>query len=540
MVREIRTTHPAPFAKVGEVTFLRNAETLEADLPRLSEEQRMVRAMRLVASIGDGHTQLNPVGPEFALWYPVRLFQFTDGYFITSAHQSVRELVGAQVLEIAGRPVAEVAEAARDLRGADNAFDRMQRIEALHCAPLMRGLGYADEVRRLHLRLRLRHGRVVERVLTPSPTNNSRFSADEPAFSWDALTEVYTPPMAPYEEMISAYRGLPASAYRDVDLTRPPHFMYRRLQVARAIPEHDAFYMQFNAVAPEEMLPFLRQQMAAIETQRPRRLIIDLRYNPGGDGSRNIEVVHQFVERLPKPPWRELYLILGRRTFSAAVNLADALIDNVPLTVVGEPPGAALNHLGDAAEHDYQHPRLALFVSTRRHQMSESDDLRSIMAVDMPAQMSSADYVAGRDSAVDPILNGAEMRSIPQIALSDGGTTARRAWDDRRVRFASLSWWSPPTELAMRAVCGVLREQNRLQDSLETCRLTTEMQPYVWNSWYNLSLVQHAMGQTRERAASLKCVLALDANNFNLNEIRQALAESGDVPLPSGCPVEAR
>ena len=37
------------------------------------------------------------------------------GFFITSAHQSVRELAGAQVLQIGNAPVAEAVSRAREL-----------------------------------------------------------------------------------------------------------------------------------------------------------------------------------------------------------------------------------------------------------------------------------------------------------------------------------------------------------------------------------------------------------------------------------------
>lgn len=537
VVRDVRVNHPDPFTKVGELTFLREADALKAALPALTEEQRLVRLMRLVASIGDGHTQIASADPAFAYWYPIRLYEFTDGIFITAAHQSVRELAGAQVLEIGGRPVAEVASAARDLRGSDNAFDRLQHLEAAHNAAVMQGLGYADAARRLHVRARLRSGRIVERTLIPMATNHPFYSASENAFGWAGSGEVYGPPGAPFEEWVSAYGNLPAMAFRTADPSRPAHLIYRRLQIAQAYPEQDAFYIQVNAVAPEQMLPFLREQLALIDQERPRRLILDIRYNQGGDGSRMTEIVQLFTQRLADPPWREFYLVTGRRTFSAGVMMADAFIKALPLTVVGEPAGAGFNSYGDAGEHRFETPRLSLYVSTLRHDLSASNDLREIIPVDVPAPMSFADYIAGRDPAVDPILAGAEMRSIPAIARSDGGAAARTAYEARRARFANLDWWRPPTEIEMRAACDGLREADRMDDALAACALTTDMHPYVWNSWYNLAMVQNVRGEQAARIRSLNCVLALDANNFNRQEIEEARASAGgDTSVAPGCP----
>lgn len=130
VVGDLRLSHPNPFTKTGELTFARSVEALKEALPGLTDEQRMVGLMRVVALIGDGHTQLEPADPAFATWYPVRFYEFSDGYYITVAHQSVRELTGARVLEIDGQPIERVAEAARSLFGSDNEFDHRQRLGA--------------------------------------------------------------------------------------------------------------------------------------------------------------------------------------------------------------------------------------------------------------------------------------------------------------------------------------------------------------------------------------------------------------------------
>jgi tetratricopeptide (TPR) repeat protein len=117
------------------------------------------------------------------------------------------------------------------------------------------------------------------------------------------------------------------------------------------------------------------------------------------------------------------------------------------------------------------------------------------------------------------------MRSIPVIALSDGGAAARRAHEDRKVRFAKYGWWAPPREIDLRHVAQALRQQKRLPDALETCRLNAEMHPYTWNVWLNLGSTQRAAGRTVEALQSLRRVLELDPNNFNADVIRPILAD---------------
>ncbi|HVT41048.1 MAG TPA: hypothetical protein VHE78_18575, partial [Gemmatimonadaceae bacterium] len=416
IVRDIRTTHPDPFTITGRVTFLRAAQALRQALPSLSEEQRVAAAMRLVASIGDGHTQLEPNGnARFSDWYPIRLYEFTDGFFVTTAHRSVGELAGAEVLNIAGHPAAEVVAAARTLMGADNAFGRLENLYAVHSASLMKGLGYAAADGSLRVTCKLRDGTVVERTLVPRKTNSPGVSPDDANFgTWSSRREMFGPPIDSAAEWVAAFRQLPATAFRVADTTRPPHLMNPRLQMTYALPAWKAYYIQLNFInnTSTETFPGLIQRaLREVDELKPRRLIVDLRYNYGGDGSAVRAMIQEFIARQNHQPWNELYVLVGRRTFSAAILALGEFLDYTQVTLVGEPPGAARNAFGDAMTFEYPRTGLHLRVSTVRHQGLASTDLSEIIPVDVPARFSFADYAAGRDPAVDPILRGDEMRS---------------------------------------------------------------------------------------------------------------------------------
>lgn len=525
IVRDIITYHPDPFTKTGKTVFLRAAEKLKDDLPDLSEEQRMARAMRLVALIGDGHTQLEPNNPLFAFWYPVRIEEFTDGYFVTSAHKSVADLAGAQVLEIAGRTAEEVVNEARKLIDTENEFDRKRRLFAVHSAALMKGLGYTEANGDLKVKFKLRDGQIVERRLPPRKADDPRYKSQESSFEWEYRGEMFGMPFDTAKDWISAFKNLPAAAFQMFDAARPLHLTQRIPYVARQVPEKDAYYIQANQLDDTRFIPSLRRSLQDVDKLRPRRLILDFRYNFGGDGSVTNLMVDEFVQRQDNPPWKEVYLLTGRKSFSAAIMAIDAFLKHVKLTVVGEPAGAALNSFGDAEAHKYPKTGMLLYVSTLRHQLSSSNDLSEIIPVDVPAPFSFADYAAGRDPAIDPILNGEEMRSIAIIARIDGGAAARKAYEERKTGFARYSWWAPPKEIDLRFVCRTLLEDKRIQDGLETCRLNAEIHPFIWNVWYNLGAAQKDAGLVAERIQSYRRVLELDPANHNGIALRQAIAD---------------
>jgi hypothetical protein len=396
-------------------------------------------------------------------------------------------------------------------------------------AGMMKGLGFADGDGALSVRVRLRSGKTVDRTLLPRVASTG--------FEWQFRGEMFGMPFDTPADWISPYKGLTAEAFRTVDYSRPPHLYQRRAYLSHALPEKKAHYIQLNQVDSTNFVSFIKSALLEIDVEKPQRLIIDLRFNFGGDGSRVVDMVHEFIKREDHPPWRELYVLTGRKTFSAGVMVLDQFIKHTDATLIGEPAGAALNSFGDAITRKYTRAGLSLHVSTLRHQLGESNDIREFIGVDVPAPFSFSDYVNGRDPAVDPILRGDEMRAIVQIALAAGGGAARKAYLSRKERFAGDPSWAPPSESELRNACHRLQAEKRLEDAVETCRLSTEIHPDVWNAWYGLANALSAAGRRQESVENYACVLKIDPLNWNQREIERILAEfhANPAKVPGGC-----
>ena len=536
VLRDLRTLHPDPYAKIGRLTFERRAREFEQSLPELDTDHRVAGLMRLIASLGDGHTYLEMNNPAYARWYPIRAYQFSDGFYIIAAHKSLADLAGGQLLEIGGQPVQKVALDASATIGYENESMRAERIYPLHSETLMRGLGYAD-TKGLRLKVKLGNGRVIERTVQAMQADHPRFK-DDATWEWQFRPIFFGTPVGPEEDWVTAFRGAKASAFLVADSARPPYLMESKAFSSRYIPERKTIYARTNYISDTDFVPFFIRVLAQADSVRPDKLIIDWRYNFGGDGSHVSLLMREFVKRLDNPPWKDIYLLTGRKTFSAAILSLAEVVKFVPVSIVGEPTAAALNHFGDPTSRTYPRTGLKLSVSTLWHQKSSSDDLREFFPVDVPAVFSFADFTEGRDPAVDAIIRGDEMRSLPMIARRDGGDAARKAYEDRRKRFGSIAWWGPPTEFEMRQACDQLQREKRFQEAVATCRLTADIHPTIWNVWYNLGAAQRAAGLMKERLASYRCVVAIAPDNWNVPAIRRLLGQPGNEgsELAPGCP----
>ncbi len=92
-----------------------------------------------------------------------------------------------------------------------------------------------------------------------------------------------------------------------------------RLYWLEHLPAEDILYLQLNRSGEMENVPFAAFQEAffeELERRQPSRLVIDLRFNPGG----NLDITQPLFERIARMPLAQeqgrLLVITGGQTFS--------------------------------------------------------------------------------------------------------------------------------------------------------------------------------------------------------------------------------
>ena len=134
------------------------------------------------------------------------------------------------------------------------------------------------------------------------------------------------------------------------------------------------------------------------------RLIIDLRWNNGG----NTYLLPPLINALVRAPKinREggLFVIIGRRTFSAAGNAAAYIQRQTNAIFVGEPTGAKPNSLGDEAYFMLPYSKLAASVADVYWQGSWPQDFRKWIAPQIFVEPTFEAYRSNHDAAMDAIL----------------------------------------------------------------------------------------------------------------------------------------
>ncbi len=309
---------------------LDHVASLEARVEQLSPAEFLVGIAHATALADNGHDSWHPGdGAWLPKRAPLRFFWFPDALVIARAAPQHRDLLGARVTAIDGHGVDQLFERLRPLCGGIDDYRRWNLTLYLERAELLHALGLAKSADRVTLSLVLKDGteasREVEmlprdalpqgvapgRLLSGPPYGN------EPLFGWTGLS-------APADEPL--YLQEPDRLFRVVDL-----------------PAIGASYLQFRSHHGTDAEPigdFLRTARARLEETKPENLIVDLRFDSGG----NIDPTVAFFNDLATAVPGRIYVVVSRLTFSAGI-VAAALVQQSAgerVLIVGEPVGDRL------------------------------------------------------------------------------------------------------------------------------------------------------------------------------------------------------
>jgi hypothetical protein len=375
LIRELERIHPDPYHSISRAELRATADRLIAKLPELDDDEMLVELLRLVASLGEreGHTGISLFANDRLHFYPLYVYGFREGVYAVATVDRPA-LVGARVVAIAGRPVAELLRLVEPLVTRDNVWGlRAYAPQRLLCAEILKALGVTASADRATFTLELRSGARRDLELRAVP--------------------------------VSAYVARLREAFPHLNYSLPqrrqPLFL-RRLDVQQWLTTIDGrrtVYLAYNSTM-EPTGATARRLRQLLRRPRVRRVVVDLRSNGGGD----IQTYSPLLEGLRSREARRkrLVLLIGRFTFSAAVHFAIDVRRTTDAVLVGEPAGGAPNHYSDT--DPVKLPVTGWTVRVPRIHWVKMPGRRGLtLEPDVRVELKARDFFAGRD----PVLAAA-------------------------------------------------------------------------------------------------------------------------------------
>ena len=381
LVNTIERTHPNPSHRRMFVEARAHSMDTIHRIPRLSDSELRTEVQRILAMVGDGHTTSlfgsQPDAEQVRL--PVEFYRFEDGLFVVAADESFRSMIGNRVIRIGKRSAHEASEELQSYVSCDNASGRrVGECAYLTQLDFLRASGTANSDADLRITLEDENGstRIVKLpfVLFPADTTTGPF---DPPSSWPRLGPIRS---------TAKKTGL---------------FSFKKLG------RDDTVYCRIDRIGDndEETLDdFARRLMSFVDVESIDRLILDLRHNSGGDNTKS-QLLFELIRDHPRLNQSGgLFVLIGRRTFSAAQNLATKLNVKTHAIFVGEPSGSRPNHFGETTIFTLPHSRIRYSVSSKHWRDAPESDHRQWIEPDIAVAEQSADRAGGRDQALEATI----------------------------------------------------------------------------------------------------------------------------------------
>ena len=371
---QIRLLHFDPDQHTPAADLEQALQALKDDIPNLGDEEIVIRIWLITGMLGAGHDVLLAGTPDYgaARRFAVRTYLFNDGVYIIEAQDA--SLLGARIEALGEWPVDDVISRVGETTSRDNNQTAVWKAASLITFPvLLEAVGIVADAATASMTVTDRDGkrRTVRPELAP-PASNS-----------PALVK---PP------------GVEAPLY----LSRLEQRYWTRY-----LADEAALYVQVNGLseAPEgeRFQEFTRRLQTEIADPGVRDVILDLRHNIGGNSILADKLLRVLVHFDMEPDKGDLYVIIGRDTFSSAQSLITRLESLSDTVFVGEPSGSRPNFIGRVGQFQLPYSRLFGFLSSELSQESLAEDHRIWTAPQMPVGLTSREFFAGQDPALEAI-----------------------------------------------------------------------------------------------------------------------------------------
>jgi ketosteroid isomerase-like protein/tetratricopeptide (TPR) repeat protein len=393
LVRRMEKVHYNLYARVSREKFQECVTELKGRIAALKDEEVAVGIQRILALIGDGHTVSiwRAQDDKPLLRYPLELYLYKEGLYIRAASADYGDIVGSKVLKIGRASTEQALAAVEPLCSRDNAMGvKYQSPIFLTNPAVLSYLKITDDMRRVVLVIKKPTGQEAAVELPPVRITRSAMKQ---------FVKANGHALAP--EPVS---------FKQND--NPFWFDY--LSGRRLV------YFQFNAVAdrPDETLEKFCDRLFKLIDEKPvETLIIDMRNNGGGNSLLNRPLVHGLIRSDRVNRIGHLFVLVGRRTFSAAMNGAVDIERHTKAIFVGEPTGSSPNFVGETTILQLPCSGLRVSCSSLYWQSSLPMDRRTWIAPELVAEPSIEAFASNRDPGLDAIFQ--YLDSQPEQPLQE-------------------------------------------------------------------------------------------------------------------------
>lgn len=501
------------FKNISAIEFDAQVDQLHQAIPGMQDHEILAGFARIVSAFKYGHTDISwTQSPVKFNITPFNFYWFSDGVYVEGTDKKYAALAGAKLIKVEGMPVMEALEKIKPLVPAENdqyfkayGLDFLAVPEALHAQhisqTLKKSVTYTFE----------KDGKTMEQTI--AAVESFRFPRQygfvSPGKDWVSVRNSNSTP--PYLK----------------NLERIYYFEY--------FSQSKTLYVRHSQIQDDstETIPaFYKRVFDFIARNDVEKLVLDLRLNGGGNNYKNKPVVTGIIESKKINQPGKLFVIIGRRTFSACQNLVNELSNYTNALFVGEPTSENINFYGDNRKVELPKSKLPVYLSFAWWQDKPQWENAPWLAPHLAVDMSFEDYKTNKDPVLDACLQfeGSDIVLDPMNYLKDlfmAGKldllviTAKKMVADPRYRFVDF-------ESKINSSGYDLINNNQLASALYVFELNTKLFPASANVWDSLAEAYWKSKNMEKAIEYYNKAIALDPDGVTGANAREMLKRIRD------------
>src|SRR5215204_2819640 len=456
------------FKKVKVEEFNAAVDKLYNAIPSMKEHEVLAGFATIVSLFKYGHTNIgwreSPVKYHVA---PVNFYWFSDGIYAEGADKKYAMIVGAKLLKVEGVAVEKALAAIKPLVPAENdEYFKAYGLDFLTIPEVLHAQKVSKELKTTLTYTFEKDGKPFDQTMTAIETFRlpRQYGYAKPGADWiSAREQSATPNYLKNLDNIYYYEYLPAS---------------KTVYVRQSQIQDDK---------TEAIPAFYKKVFDFIEKNDVERLVLDVRLNGGGNNYKNKPVVTGIIESKKINQPGKLFVIIGRRTFSACQNLVNELSNYTNAVFVGEPTSENINFYGDNRRIELPKTKLPVFLSFAWWQDKPQWENGPWLAPQLAVEMSFDEYKTNKD----PVLEACLKFSNNDLVLDPMGylkelfmagkldqveAEARKMATDPKYRYVKF-------EQKINQAGYDLLNSKQLDQALYVFDLNTKLYPKSANAW---------------------------------------------------------
>lgn len=190
LAQHLAADHYNLFAKLSKKKLDAAIKSIHDRIPKLPDHEIIVEMMKIVASVGDGHTRLFPPdsGKHRFHSIPAMFYEFKEGLYIRAAPIEYKDAVGKRVLKIGNTPTNEAKMRIKKVVSADNEITyRWRGPSYLTITEILHNLGMTNDLRKTELLLQDQKGRKSAFTFKAKPLNLKKIEAKVEDKDWVSM-----------------------------------------------------------------------------------------------------------------------------------------------------------------------------------------------------------------------------------------------------------------------------------------------------------------------------------------------------------------